>query len=137
MSEENIAAIRPVYEAWSKGDFTPQFDVYAPDMEWGYSPDWPDNAGMDVEIGGKSERLREFLSPWEDWRCEAVEYIDAGDRVVVFTRYTGKGKESGFEVDTPGAHVWTMRDGKATRLEVFPTREPALEAAGLGAEPSG
>jgi ketosteroid isomerase-like protein len=63
--------------------------------------------------------------------CEAEEYIDAGGHVVAFTRYRGTGKESSVEVDTRGAHVWTMRDGKAVRLEVFSARRRALEAAGL------
>jgi hypothetical protein len=35
------------------------------------------------------------------------------------------------EVEIRAAHVWTMRDGRATRLEIFPRREKALEAAGL------
>ena len=55
----------------------------------------------------------------------------SGDVVVVLCRYTGRGKESGVDVDTQGAHLWTMRDGTAIRLEVFSTRERALEAAGL------
>jgi uncharacterized protein len=131
MSQENVDALRPVYDEWAKGNFEPQFSVYAPDMQWGYSSEFPES-GMAVEIGQKSGRLRDFLSPWERWLCEAEEYIDAGDRVVVFTQYRGTGKESGVEVDTRGAHVWTMRDGKAVRLEVFSARRRALEAAGLG-----
>jgi uncharacterized protein len=131
MSQGNVDALRPVYDQWAEGNFGPQFDVYAPDMQWGYSSEFPES-GMAVEIGQKSGRLREFLSPWELWRCEAEEYIDAGDHVVVFTRYRGTGKESGVEVDTSGAHVWTMREGKAVRLEVFSDRRRALEAAGLG-----
>src|SRR5215208_3973633 len=115
MSQRNVDALRPVYDEWSKGNFDPQFAVYAPDMEWGYSSEWPES-GMAVEIGKKSERLRAFLGPWEHWRCEAEEYIDAGDRVVVFTRYLGTGKESRVEVNTPGAHVWTMAEGRAVRL---------------------
>jgi ketosteroid isomerase-like protein len=31
-------------------------------------------------------------------------------------------------------HLWTMRDGKAMRLEIFPRRDKALEAAGLSGE---
>jgi hypothetical protein len=34
-------------------------------------------------------------------------------------------------VDTPGAHLWTLRDGKVIRLEIFSSRIKALEAAGL------
>ncbi len=130
MSQENVDALRPVYVEWAKGNFTPQFDVYAPDMDWGFSSEWPES-GLESEIGGKSGRLREFLRPWEGWRCEAEEYVDAGDHVVVFCRFRGTGKESGVEVDTQGAHVWSMRDGRAARLEIFSSRQRALESVGL------
>ena len=46
---------------------------------------------------------------------------------------------SGALVDTKGAHVWTLRDGKAIRLVIFATRERALAEVGLapGREPLG
>jgi ketosteroid isomerase-like protein len=64
-------------------------------------------------------------------QCEAERYVESGDLVVVLTRYSGRGKGSGAPVETLGAHVWTMRDGKAVRLEVFPNRESALRATGI------
>jgi ketosteroid isomerase-like protein len=54
-----------------------------------------------------------------------------GRVVVVLTRYLGRGKESGVEVDSRGARLWRMRNGKAVRLEIFSSRERALDAAGL------
>jgi uncharacterized protein len=133
MSQEaNVEALRPVYQEWGRGNWTPRFAVYAPDFEWGWSEEFP--AGLqppsrDPEVS--SQRLREWLSPWEDWRCQAEDYLTTDDFVLVLCRYTGRGKESGVDVDTQGAHLWTMRDGRAVRLEVFSTRRRALEAAGL------
>jgi uncharacterized protein len=128
---ENIEALRPVYESWSRGDFSPVFDVYAEGMEWGWSDEWPDLEGVAPDPNRRSERLGSFFEPWEDWRCEAQEFIASGDTVVVLTRYTGRAKGSGFAMDTPGAHVWTMREGKVIRLEVFATPERAFESAGI------
>jgi ketosteroid isomerase-like protein len=34
-------------------------------------------------------------------------------------------------VDTKGAHLWTLRDGKVVRLEIFADRAGALAAVGL------
>ena len=101
------------------------------DMEWGWSEEFPGLRGVSRDPEARSRRLREWLSPWENWRCEAEEFVSAGEFVVVLTRYTGRGKESGVTVDTKGAHLWTMRNGKAVRLVVFSSREKALEAAGL------
>jgi ketosteroid isomerase-like protein len=129
MSQENVEALRPVYEEWGRGNWTPRFDVYADDMEWGWSDEFPGLEGVSPDPELTSRRLRSWLSPWEDWRCEAEEFLTSGDLVVVLTRYTGRGKESGVTVDTRGAHVWTLREAKAVRLEVFSSRERALAAA--------
>jgi len=49
------------------------------------------------------------------------------------SRMIGKGKGSGVEVARPvNGQVWTIRDGRVTRLEFgFTDRNEALEAAGL------
>ena len=39
---------------------------------------------------------------WEDWRCEAQDYVVQGQYVVVLTRYRGRGKGSGAIVDKEG-----------------------------------
>jgi uncharacterized protein len=131
MSGENVEALRSVYEEWGRGNFRPRLDIYERDMEWGWSGEFPDLGGVVREPELRSERLRRWLGSWEEWRVEAEEYITSGEFVVVLTRYTGRGKESGVDVDVRGAHVWKMRDGKAVRLEVISSREKALEAAGL------
>ena len=127
----NVEALRPLYEQWGRGNWTPRFDVYADDMEWGWSEEFPGLGGVTHDDEARSRRLREWLSPWEDWRCEVEEFVAHGEFVVALTRYTGRGKESGASVDTPGAHLWRMRDGKAVRLVVFSSRSRALAAAGL------
>jgi uncharacterized protein len=130
MSEENVEALRPVYEEWARGNFRPSSDVYGPDLEWGWSEEFPDIHGVFRDPEPRTRSL-EWLRQWEDWLVEAEEYISGGEFVVVLCRYRGRGKQSGAAVDTTGAHVWTMREGKAVRLEVFSSRAKALEAAGL------
>ena len=131
MSQENVDALRPVYEEWRRGNFRPRFDIYDRDMEWGWSEEFPDSGGVSRDPQLRSERLMRWLSSWRDWQVEAEEYITRGEFVVAFVRYTGSGKESRVDVDVQGAHVWKMRDGKVVRLEIFSSREKALEAAGL------
>ena len=131
MSQENVDALRVVYAEWGRGNWLPRFDVYAPDMEWGWSSDFPGLAGVYHDPAQPNERLREWLSPWERWYCEAERFITHGDHVVVLTRYRGVGKGGGVPVDTEGAHVWQMRAGQAVRLEIFADRSSALKAVGL------
>ena len=120
-----------VYRHWSAGDWTRRFDFYADDMEWGWSDEFPDIAGVYHDDETPNSRLLTWLSPWQSWRCEAVGFVACGERTVVLTRYRGRGKGSGVEVDADGAHVWTLRAGKAVRLEIFASRALALCESGM------
>src|SRR4051794_3214671 len=115
MSEENVIALQRVYEEWNRGNLRPTTDVYGPDMEWGWSDEFPDIHGVRHEPESRSNRMLEWLRQWEDFHIEAEEYIPVGEVVVVLCRTTGRGKESGAVVDSQGGHVWTMRNGRAIR----------------------
>jgi ketosteroid isomerase-like protein len=100
-------------------------------MTWGWSDDFPEIHGTYDDPVIARDRLRRWLSPWEDWRVEAEEYVPIGHRVLVLTRYRGRGKGSGAEVSGTGGNLWEMRDGKAESMMVFNDRDKALAAAGL------
>ena len=58
--------------------------------------------------------------------------IDAGnDRVVVLTRDHARPRGTNAEVDFLGAPVWTLRDGKVSRIEFYWNRAEGLAAAWL------
>ena len=100
-------------------------------MTWGWSDEFPEIHGTYSDPEVARDNLRRWLSPWEDWRVEAEEFVTIDNRVVVLTRYHGRGKGSGAEVDVTGAHLWVMRDGRAESMMVFSDRDKALAAAGL------
>jgi len=135
MSQENVQLVRRVYAEWGRGNWRPKFDFYDPQMEWGWSDDFPGLAGVYRDPAERNQRVYEWLSGWEDWRCEAEDYVVHGDHVVALCRYRGRGRGSGAIVDTKGAHLWTLRDGKAIRLEIFADRARALPAVGLTEPP--
>ena len=74
---------------------------------------------------GYFERFRE---EWDDYRVNAEEVRDSGDKVLVFTRQSARGKASGVQIDLRIAHLWTIRDGKAVRMQAYFDREEALKA---------
>jgi ketosteroid isomerase-like protein len=121
--------LEAVYRHWSAGDWTPRFEFYADDMEWGWSDEFPGIAGVYRDTATPNPRLQTWLCEWETWTCEAEEYVVRGDVVVALTRYHGRGRGSGIEISTEGAHVWKLRDGKVVRLEIFADRERALGVA--------
>jgi uncharacterized protein len=128
LAPSNVDLIRPIYEEWGRGNWRPRFDVYDPNMEWGWSDEFPGLAGVYEDHEDPNPRLLAWLSGWEHWRAEADEFLDFGDQVVVLATYHGRGRGSGVEISQEGAHVFELRDGKVVRLEIFATRAKALQS---------
>ena len=82
-------------------------------------------------LDGLREVWLDWLKPWESYRTEIEDVLDAGNQAVVLVRDYGRRKDSDAEVRVTGAAVWTVRDGKITRVEFYADRAEALEAAGL------
>src|SRR4051812_40850670 len=79
--------------------------------------------------------FRTLLSPWEEFRLEASEYrVLDPERVLVLDRLSGRGKTSGVDlgrIQSQGAWLFHVRDGRVTRMVRYMDRDRALEAAGL------
>ena len=137
MAPGNADLVRPIgaflhrlygiYAHWGRGDWSPIFDVYHPDMEWGWSDEFPGLNGVYRDPEHPNSRLRAWLSEWEHWRAEPDDFLEIGDHVVVLARYIGRGRGSGVEIHQEGAHVFELRDGKVVRLEIYASRERAFE----------
>ncbi len=130
MSQENVEAVRAVYERWSEGDFRSSIDVFDPLVLFVMRPEFPD-AGAYLGTERLAEYTRGFLEPWVRLTIEAEEITDAGDSVIVAVRQRGVGAESGAATEFGYFHLWTFRGGKVIRLESIRERPDALEAAGL------
>jgi ketosteroid isomerase-like protein len=128
MAAANAELIRPIYDEWSRGNWRPRFDVYDPQMEWGWSDEFPGLAGVYEDRRDPNPRLRAWLSPWEHWWVEPDEWLEIGDYVVVLATYHGRGKGSGVEVSQQGAHVFRLRHHKVVRLEIFTDRQRAIDS---------
>ena len=82
-------------------------------------------------IEGLRAMWLDWLDPWESYRAEIEDVIDAGDDVVVLFRDHGRHPEMDVEVSVSGATTWTVRNGKVARVVFFVDRSEALAAAGL------
>jgi ketosteroid isomerase-like protein len=130
MSQENVELLRSVYEEWERGNLRAGTDLFDPDVESVWPPEFP-SGGTYYGVKGHAHAMREWLGPWKDFRLTAEGYFEADDRVVVPFRVHARGGESGVEVERRWAHIWTLRGGKAVRFEVWLDPAKALEAAGL------
>ena len=129
MSEENVEVVRRHIDAYLSGDNEVALDAYDPEVEFDVSirPEGRVYRGR----AGVIEAVRTWEGTWRGYRVEIEEIIDAGEKVVVVDRQSGRGRESGTKFEQQTAWVYTLRNGKITRVVWFPTRAEALEAAGL------
>jgi ketosteroid isomerase-like protein len=130
MSQENVEMLRGAYEALGRGDLELVLEACDPQVECRL-PEGGINAGTLRGHDSLRTLLEGYLDSFEDYRAEPDRFLEADDRVVAFLRITGRGRGSGLEFEDRLAHLWTIRDGKAIRLEIFPRGEGVLEAAGL------
>jgi ketosteroid isomerase-like protein len=126
-----VEAVRRGYEAFASGQIN--FDFLDPDIDWRGPREFPDLAEPHHGRDGVRRYMEKLTEAFDDYTMVAEEFIDVGpDKVLVFAREGGRGKGSQAAVQTnPTAHLWTIRDGKAVRMQSYWERPDALEAVGL------
>ena len=144
MSQESVEIVRSVLE--------PVAGINIADIDWGtevlgemlgrtYSPDIELRTldiplGLDISdsyhgLDGLVEYLRAWLEPFSEYYVENLDYIEAGDCVLVPSRQRGLGRGSGVWTEIELTTLCELREGKIARIHQFDTLAEALEAAGL------
>jgi ketosteroid isomerase-like protein len=82
--------------------------------------------------GGIREYYDDIEAAWAEWRVDVERVDEAADgRVVVVMTMHARGKGSGVEVEDRTAHIWTCRDGRLLRNELYREPEQAVRMLGL------
>jgi len=139
MSRENVealqrgyAALNAAYESGDVNDLRP----LAAEM---WDPDIVLTTPGTVLAGGEEwhghDGMLRFtaaqMEAFEQMRIETLEFIDAGARLVVPVKFGGRARHTGIEMEFHAVHVFTFLDGRATRMDVYQSKDEALEAVGL------
>ncbi len=128
MSEENVAVVCRMVEAWARGDRDQARAAYDPQVVFIFPAlDAPVSYG----IAATEQAVESWRGTFDDWRVEIEEAIDGGEHVILVSRQWGTGKESGVPVEFSNAGVYSLRNSKIIRVEYFDSRADALEAVGL------
>jgi ketosteroid isomerase-like protein len=131
-----MEVVRRVYEAVARRDTEAVLALYAEDIEWDDSGTPPGKfTGARVHRGHDELRawFREWYAAWEGLEDHLLELIDAGEYVISVVKMHARGRRSGLHVTYDTAGVWTVRDGRVTRVHWFATRDEALGSIGLSA----
>jgi ketosteroid isomerase-like protein len=128
----NLDLVRSIYADFERGDFS-RADWADPEIEYvivgGPEP------GSWTGLVAMEQAWRAWLSAWEDYRVEAEEYRELdGERILVLSSYSGRGKRSGLAVGqmrAEAAMLFHVRDGKVPRFVGYWDRDRALADLGL------
>jgi ketosteroid isomerase-like protein len=136
MSQENVEVVQQVFEAVARRDSKTVLALYDPEVVVEMAPGSIAQLLTSGPVWRGHDGLREFDREWReafaDIETGYEELIDAGEQVIAIARYRVRGRASGISVSgPPQAGVWTLRNGRIVDVIWFPTREEALEAAGL------
>jgi ketosteroid isomerase-like protein len=121
MSQENVDAVRGLYEAFAKGDVPTVLSLFDPEIEWNEAEnfiyaDRNPYVGPEAVLNGVFMRL---ATEWEGFSAAPKELLDAGEKVVALGTYGGAYKATGRPVRAQFAHVWSLKDGKAIGFQQY------------------
>jgi ketosteroid isomerase-like protein len=144
--QQNVETLRRMYEAWNDRDIDALMGNYDPDIEIVETQDLAYAAALLRVLGprfvilsggyrGKAEVRKLWETIWEisEWFIVKPEdFIAVGDeQVVVPNVLNARAKGTGAEGEAPTAHLFTVRDRKVLRMQVFVDRQQAMTAAHL------
>ena len=135
---QNVEIVVGQFEAVNARDFAAAMEAYAEDVTLIAH-------GPLGEMVGRAATGKKAVGDWfGDWfrqfapgyRFQIEDARGSGDRVFLVATHGGRGRASGAPVEGETAYVYTLREGKVCRVELFSDRGKALEAAGLSWRPS-
>jgi ketosteroid isomerase-like protein len=115
-----------------RGDYDDFYaELFHPDAEIIVPRIYPDMEAAYVGVEGLRRQRRHMEEIWEDLRWDPERFIEPEVAILVLLTLSGVAKQSRAPVSAQVAHLWTLREGRVSRLEVYLDRGEALAAAGL------
>src|SRR5215207_5190403 len=131
MSQENVELVRAVLETWNRswrdGDPDPALDMLDPDVVLDFSGN-VFNPRVLKGHEGYRQLLVEVGEVWDEVTFEVEELIPTDDGVLTLVVARARGRASGVAIEERVAQLFTVRDGKISRMQAYSDRDEALEA---------
>jgi ketosteroid isomerase-like protein len=130
MSTDDVEIVRDQFAATNERDFARAMSHYADDVELVVDPE----AFLEAGTFKGREAVGEWFGNWfrtfqPGYHFELDEARDLGDRVLVVACHHGEGRSSGATVRGKTAYLYRLRGKKIVKVEIYPGRDQALEAA--------
>lgn len=129
---EQVRMVRQVLDSFAKRDVQSALELADPRIELVFP------ATADVTRGGKPYRgfegvfayFRDIARVWDELEIVPSAFREVADDVLVLGRLRAH-RVGGLLLDVPAQWLFQIRDGKVVYVHSYPSREEALEAAGL------
>jgi ketosteroid isomerase-like protein len=115
----NVELIKKGYQYFAEGNVEAVLDLFHPEMEWNECKGFPYVTGDGLFIGPNAVVQNVFAKipeNFDGFHIDVQELFGSGDKVVMVGHYKGVWKATGKEFKANAAHVWTVKDGKATHM---------------------
>jgi ketosteroid isomerase-like protein len=128
MSQENVETLKRAFDAFASGDLEAVFGFIDPEFEINDRVIGSPSARGPEAVVANAAEVREAIG---DVSWEPREIVDLDDRALVKVHVAGAGQHTSLPIEGDVGHIYTFRDGKAVKLDIFRTWEEAREAAGI------
>src|SRR5437763_1263054 len=130
MSQENVELVRKSMNAFAERDVKALRELTDPEVEL----DWSASLGVEARVYQGIESVLHFYDSYfqafEEIVWEELSFIAAGQYVVAPNMSRSRGRD-GIEVFARATFVFTVGDGKITRISLYQEQDEALKAEGL------
>jgi ketosteroid isomerase-like protein len=132
VTSDNVEIVRRGFEALREGGVEALIELVDPEFEVTTPPSLASEPDTYRGPEGIRRYFDSFYEAMDEISFEPHSFEAVDDRVVAEFTLRARGRTTGLEFSQHAYLVWTLRDGKAVRLEVYPELAEALEAARLG-----
>jgi ketosteroid isomerase-like protein len=134
VSQENVEIVRGAIEAWNRDDPSGFLDRYDSDIELHAHEG---EHVLEVGVWRGASVVEEWFADYfrlfrRGLRMTSRGFTDLDDRVLALVYMQGAFRRTGIEFDRLGnVTVFTLREGKFVRIDMFGDESAALKAVGL------
>ena len=113
----NADIIKGMYEAFATGDVPSVLAAFDANFSWTEAAGFPYGGTYIGPMAVLENVFMKLGSEWDGFAAVPHEFVTEGATVVALGEYSGTYKATGKSFKAPFAHVWKLRDGKATSFQ--------------------
>lgn len=125
----NVNLIKKFYAYFRSQDRQNYLQLCSDDLEWMVMESVPGGGTYKGKKAVFEEYFPRLFSNFTEFHAITEEFLDAGDHVTVLGKYQMVTKKSKKKIESPFAHVYTLKSGKITKFRQYADTVKIQEAA--------